>query len=123
MVETLEQLNLLAATAEGFYLHSDLNNLIFTLYPFRILPDLSFSTVLKVLHWCVLLFPYNYKFLHICVEGNMWADFVGLWPVPPFIPRVVIIPALPSSTYDDLDWSTSDNVSTEQCYHNLNRLP
>lgn len=92
----LERLHWLAATSDGFDLHTNHHNHIFVFDPLSLLPDLSTSAIRKILRWAVRMSTYNYVCLHIRGEENDWADILGRWIAPPVILRLLHVTPLPS---------------------------
>ena len=104
----------IAATPSGFDLYTDHNNLIFLFDPLSVVPDLSQTTLRKVLRWAVRLSIYNYTCFHIKGSDNVWADLLGRWSAPSTVRRLVHIPELPSSSAEDFEWNTATVISTSQ---------
>ena len=82
ILATLERMHWIAATPSGFDLYTDHNNLIFLFDPLSVVPDLSQTTLRKVLRWAVRLSIYNYTCFHIKGTDNVWADLLGRWSAP-----------------------------------------
>lgn len=75
---SLERLLWIAVTSEGLALHADHHNLIFIFETLSLLPDLSASSIRKVLRWAVRICTYNYVSMHISGMDNVWADVLGI---------------------------------------------
>lgn len=100
----------MVATPAGFDLYTDHNNLIFIFDPLSLMPDLSLSSVRKVLRWAVRLGMYNYVCMHIRGEENVWADLLGRWSAPPIVRRLISIPPLLSASAEDFSWPRSEEI-------------
>lgn len=111
---TLERTHWIAATADGFDLYTDHNNLIFIFDPTAVVPDISQTTLRKVLRWAVRLSIYHYTCFHIKGQDNVWADLLGRWSAPPTLRRLVRIPVLPSSSEGDFEWPSRESISISQ---------
>ena len=116
IMATVERMHWLLATPSGFDLFTDHHNLIFIFDPVAVMPDLSQSSVRKVLRGAVKLSAYNYMCIHIRGIDNVWADLLGRWSAPPSrtIRRLVHIPELPSSSSDNFDWPNAEEVLKAQ---------
>lgn len=102
VLATLERMHSLVTTPDGFDLYTDHNNLIFLFDPLTVVPDLSQTSLRKVLRWAVRLSIYRYTFFHIKGEDNVWADLLTRWSSSiPTIRRLVNIPKLPSACAED----------------------
>ena len=55
VMATTDRMHWILATPDGFNLYTDHQNLIFLFDPFAIVPDLSMSSLRKVLRWTVRL--------------------------------------------------------------------
>lgn len=77
ILATVDRMHWALATTCGFDLFTDHNNLIFIFDPLSIMPDLSQSSLKKVLRWAVRMSIYNYTCVHISGEENVWADLLG----------------------------------------------
>lgn len=103
VMNTLDRMYWVVATPEVFEVYTDHNNLIFLFDPLAVVPDMSQTTLRKVLRWAVKLSVYNHKCFHIKGEANFWADLMTRWSQPWMtIRRLVDIPELPSSCQADL---------------------
>jgi transposase InsO family protein len=114
VLASLERMHWLAATPDGFDLSTDHNNLVFIFDPLSIVPDMSQTTLRKVLRWAVRLSTYNYTCLHIKGTDNVWADLLGRWSAPATIRRLIRIPELPSSSDPDFEWPSLDSLADAQ---------
>jgi len=114
VLASLQRMHWLAATPNGFDLYTDHNNLIFLFDPLSVVPDLSQTTLRKVLRWAVWLSMYNYTCFHIRGTDNVWADLLGRWSAPVVVRRLIRIPELPSSSADDFDWPTATVIAEAQ---------
>ena len=110
VLATLERMHWVVATPEGFDLYTDHNDLVFLFDPLSIVPDLSQTTIRKVLRWAVRLSMYNYTCFHIKGAENVWADLLGRWSVRSTVRRLVTIPELPSTLGADFEWPTSGEL-------------
>lgn len=117
ILATMDRMHWVLATPCGFDLFTDHNNLIFIFDPLSIMPDLSQSSLKKVLRWAVRMSIYNYTCVHISGEENVWADLLGRWSAPKTIRRLISIPALPSSSSAEFIWPTRDEIATVQKEH------
>ena len=104
----------LLAIPEGFDLFTDHNNLVFIFDPLAILPDLSQTAVKKVLRWAVRMSQYNYICYHIKGRDNVWADLISRWMPSTVLRRLVFVPPLVSSTYEDFEWPSITNIRNSQ---------
>ena len=115
VMNTLDRMHWLVSTIEGFDLFTDHNNLVFLFDPLAVVPDLSQTSLRKVLRWAVKLSIYNYICYHIKGEDNVWADLLTRWSTgKTTIRRLVHIPELCSSCSEDFDWPTLTNVADVQ---------
>lgn len=114
ILATLARMHWTVATPDGFDLFTDHNNLIFLFDPLSVMPDMTQTTLRKVLRWAVRLSVYSYTCFHIKGPDNVWADLLGRWSAPPLLRRLIRIPELPSSSATDFDWPTSTEVADEQ---------
>jgi len=117
VIATLDRLHWIAATQSGFDLYTDHRNLIFLFDPLSVVPDLSQTSIRKVLRWAVRLSIYNYTCVHIKGTDNVWADLLGRWSAAPTVRRIVHIPELPSSSDSAFNWPSSDTIYVEQTAH------
>lgn len=112
VLTTLCRMHWLAATPAGFDLHTDHNNLIFIFDPLSVVPDMTQTSVRKVLRWAVRLTMYRYTCLHIKGEENVWYDLLTRFSAGSgTVRRLVHIPELPSSTISDFDWPSRDAIA------------
>ena len=121
VMATTDRMHWILATPDGFDLYTDHQNLIFLFDPLAIVPDLSMSSLRKVLRWAVRLTMYNYTCVHIKGVDNVWADIIGRWSQPCVIRRLVKISEKPSSSADDFEWPTCDEIAKEQKANDDNR--
>lgn len=63
----------LAAFPSGFDLFTDYNNLIFIFNPTTATPDIGLGALRNVLRWAVRMSRYNYEYIHIRGDENLWA--------------------------------------------------
>jgi len=110
VLATHEGMHWLTATPQGFDLFTDHNNLIFIFDPLAVVPDLSQTTIRKVLRWAVCLSIYRHTCYHIRDEENIWADLLGRWSVGGTIRRLVHITELSSTSTSAFEWPTPDTV-------------
>lgn len=104
MLATITCLHWLTATPDGFDLLTDHNNLDFIFDPLSLMPDLSESSVRKVLRWAIRLSTYNYVCLHIHGGDNVWADLLSRWSAPPISRRLLFIS--PFNSASDVDFES-----------------
>ena len=123
ILATLERTHGIAATAEGFDLYTDHNNLIFIFDPTAVVPDISQTTLRKVLRWAVRLSMYHYTCFHIKGQDNVWADLLGRWSAPPTLQRLFRIPVLPFSSEEDFEWPSRESISISQKHADSERPP
>ena len=122
VLTTLDRMHWIVATTDGFDLYTDHNNLIFLFDPLSVVPDLSATTLRKVLRWAVRLSMYRYTCYHIKGDDNVWADLMSRWSSSPAtIRRIVRVPELPSSSATDFDWPSRDAVFKVQQEHAASR--
>lgn len=114
IMATVDRMHWVLATPDGFDLFTDHHNLIFLFDPLAVVPDMSQTSLRKVLRWAVRLSMYNYTCVHIKGVDNVWADLLGRWSVPSTIRRLVHIPVLPSSSAADFDWPDPSGIADEQ---------
>ena len=107
-----EKMHWLASEPTGFDLYTDHNNLIFLFDPQAIQPDLSQTAIRKVLRWAVRLSAYNYVCIHIKGSENVWADLLSRWATLSnnTIRRLVTVPQLPSTSENEFEWPTSEEI-------------
>lgn len=110
MVDTLKRLHWITETPDDFYLHTDHINLIFIFDPLTVIPDLSISTVRKVLRWEVRLSLYNYVSILIPDDENVWDDLLGSWAPPTIIRHLVKIATLPTKSSEYFVRPTLDHI-------------
>lgn len=84
-------MNWLAAKTDGFDLSTDHKNLIFLLYLLSVIPDLSHTSLRKVLRAEVKLSTYNYTCFHIRVEEEVWVDLPSRWSATQIVQRLVYV--------------------------------
>jgi transposase InsO family protein len=123
VMATLTRMHWLASCPSGFDLFTDHNNLIFLFDPLSVVPDLSQTSLRKVLRWAVQLSVYNYTCVHIKGAENVWADLMSRWALPLTVRRLVQIPTLPSSSAPDFEWPTSAALLDVQNRHRHERPP
>eukprot|EP00171_Calliarthron_tuberculosum_P004016 IDg4016t1 len=80
---TVKRMHWILATSDGFDLFTDHHRLIFLFDPLAVVPDLSQTSLRKVLRWAVHLSACNYTCVHIKGTENVWADLLGRWSAPP----------------------------------------
>jgi hypothetical protein len=88
---TVQRMHWILTTPDGIDLFTDHQNLIFLFDPLAVVPDLSQTTLRKVLRWAVKLSTYNYTWVHIKGTDNAWADLLGRWPAPGTIRRLALV--------------------------------
>lgn len=104
VLTTLDGMHRIVATPDGFDLYTDHKNLIFLLDPRSMVPDLSATSLRKVLRWAVRLSMYRYTCYHIKGDNNVWADLMSRWsPTLSTVSRIVRVPELPSSSDVDFE--------------------
>lgn len=121
VLATLDRMHWLAASPAGFDLFTDHNNLIFLFDPLSIVPDLSQTSMRKVLRWAVKLNIYSYTCFHIKGTDNVWADLFGRWSAPGTVRRLISIPVLPSTATPDFEWPSVEELSSCQRLHESTR--
>lgn len=104
----------LVATPSGFDLHTDYNNLIFLLDPLSVVPDMTQTSLHKVLRYAVRMSVYNYTCVHIRGTDNVWSDLLTRFSAPSTVRRILHIPVLSSSSHLDFDWLTQEFVENSQ---------
>ena len=77
VLTTLERMHWIVANPDGFDLYTDHDNLIFLFDPLSVVPDLSATSLRKVLRSAVRLRMYRYTCYHFKVEENVWADLIS----------------------------------------------
>ena len=108
----------IVANPDGFDLYTDHNNLIFLFDPLSVVPDLSATSLLKVLRWAVRLSMYRYTCYHIKGEENVWADLMSRWSSKaPTVRRIVRVPELSSSSDADFEWPSQSTLIKVQQDH------
>lgn len=123
VLDTLQRMHWIAATPDGFDLLTDNNNFIYLFDLLSIVPEMSQTTLRKVLRWSVKLSAYNYTCIHIRGTDNVWAYLLGRWTTFPGIRRLVHIPALPSASDDDFEWPSAATIAAEKNAHSTSRPP
>lgn len=123
IMATTERMHWLLATPDGFDLYTDHQNLIFLFDPLAIVPDLSQTSLRKVLRWSVRLSTYNYTCVYIKGVDNIWPDLLGRWSAPAFVRRLVNISILPSSSSEEFVWPSPSELKMEQNEHDDSRPP
>lgn len=122
VMNTLDKMHWVVCTTEGFDLYTDHNNLIFLFDPLAVVPDLSQTSLRKVLRWAVKLSIYSYTCYHIKGEENVWADLLTRWSVPQMtIRRLVHIPELPTPCTEEFEWPTPSKIAEVQAEHTSSR--
>lgn len=90
---TLNRMHSFVATSGGVDQFTDHNNLIFIFDPLSVVPDLSQTSVHRVLGWAFPLSMYTYTCFHISSNHSVWADLLGRWSAPT-VRRLVLITSL-----------------------------
>lgn len=122
VMSTLDRMHWIVATPDGFDLYTDHNNLIFLFDPISVFPDMSQSSLRKVLRWAVKLSIYRYTCYHMKGEENVWADLLTRWSAArTTVRRLVRIPELSSSCLDDFEWPTPSVLASAQEEHKASR--
>eukprot|EP00178_Gracilaria_changii_P000257 TRINITY_DN1027_c0_g1_i1.p2 TRINITY_DN1027_c0_g1~~TRINITY_DN1027_c0_g1_i1.p2 ORF type:complete len:1106 (+),score=114.18 TRINITY_DN1027_c0_g1_i1:5972-9289(+) len=121
IMATVDRMHWLAATAAGFDLFTDHNNLIFLFDPLSLVPDLSQSSTRKVLRWAVRLSAYSYTCFHINGLDNVWADMLTRWSAPKTVRRLVMITLLPTSHNEAFCWPSTNEIAQLQQTHSATR--
>ena len=117
IMSTVERMHWLLATPDGFDLFTDHHNLIFIFDPYAVVSDLSQSSMRKVLRWAVRLSAYDYTCVHISGVDNVWADILSRWCTAKVVRRLVQVPGLPSSSCEDFQWPSLEEIADEQNKH------
>ena len=122
VLHTLDRMHWLVTNPDGFDLYTDHNNLIFLFDPLSVVPDMSQTTLRKVLRWAVRLSLYQYTCFHITGEDNVWADLLTRWSnAAPTVRRLIHIPELPSACDDDFQWPQPSEIATTQAESSTSR--
>lgn len=111
----------LSCSSSGFDLYTYHNNLVFIFYPLTLSPDLSQTSVRKVIRWAFRLSASNYTCAHIPGLENVWADLISRLHRTPIVRRLLKIPPLSSMCEDGFDWPSVNNISKSQ--QSANRPP
>ena len=114
VMATIERMHWLASSPAGFDLFTDHNNLIFIFDPLSLSPDLSQTSIRKVVRWAVRLCAYNYTCIHISGADNVWADLLSRWHIGFKIRRLITIPALPSASDAEFKWPSNEEIARVQ---------
>ena len=109
IMATIERMHWIASIPTGFDLYTDHNNLVFLFDPLSLAPDLSQSSLRKVIRWAVRLCIYNYACIHISGDDNVWADLLSRWFPQRTIRRLIHIPPLPSASAPEFEWPLSEH--------------
>lgn len=88
--------------------------MVFISNPLSLLPDLSQSSVHKVLRRAVRLSIYNYVCHHISGENNVWADLLRRWSLLPSVRHLLAIQPLTSSADEELSWPLLEELARAQ---------
>lgn len=119
---TLDRMNWIVATPDGFDLYTDHNKLIFLFDPLSVVPDLSATSTRKVLRWAVRLSMYNYTCYHIKGDENVWADLLPRWSTTQTtVRRIVRVPELPSSSDANFKWPSPSAIAKAKQDHAASR--
>lgn len=100
--------------ADRFEFYIDHNNLIFLLDPSSVVPDLSQTSLRKVIRWAVRLSMYKYTCFHIWSTDNVWADLLGRWFAPTTVRRLVRKLELPFSSAKHFEWPNAPVIVAVQ---------
>ena len=114
IMASTKRMHWILASADGFDLYTDHNNLVFTFDPLAVAPDLSISSVKKVLRWAVRLSIYNYVCFHIKGSDNVWADLISRWMPKATLRRLIFIPPLLSSQDANFKWPKHSEITSAQ---------
>lgn len=98
-----ERIHWMLATPGALYLFTDPLIPISLFDPLSIMPDLSQSSVRKLLRWAFKLSTYLHPCVQIKISDNVCADLVALWSAPNAIRRLTCIPEPLSSSKSDLE--------------------
>ena len=123
IMSTLDKIHWVLAGAQGFDLFTDHSNLVFIFDPLAVCPDISQSSLKKVLRWAIRLSMYNYVCIHILGTENVWADLLGRWSAPQtnIVQRIVCIPPLPTASAEEFEWPTDESLLEAQERHSDKR--
>ena len=100
----------LLATNVGFDIYTDHNNIVFIFDPLSVSPNLSLSSVKRVLRWAVQMSMYNYVCFHIKGADNVWADLISRWMPVRLITKLIFIPPLLSSSSENFEWQSNREI-------------
>lgn len=102
-MKTINRIHWILETIDGLDLFTDHQNLIFLFDQLEVVPDLSKSSLRKVLRWAVTPSEYNYMCVHIKRVDNVWTDLLGRWSAPSMVRRIVQVPVLNSSSSSNFE--------------------
>lgn len=111
---TVDIMHWVPMTTDGFDLFTDQHNLIFLFDLISVVPDLSPTSLGKVLLWVVRFSAYNYTCVHIKGVHNVWDDLLVHWSSPVTVRRLFHIRILPSSDTSYFDWPSSTEITKAQ---------
>lgn len=115
VLNKLDRMHWLVSDAAGFDLYTDHDNLIFLFDLLSVVPDMSQTSLRKVLRWYVRSIIYQYTCYHIKGSDNVWVYLVTLWfPFTSTVGRPVHITELPSACSEDFECPTPSGISESQ---------
>lgn len=119
----IERVHWILSTTAGFDLYIDHHNSIFLSDPVAVVPNISQTSLRKVLRWAIRLSAYIYTCVQIKGVDNVWADLPGRCFAPVVAPRLEQVPVLPSSFSVDYDWPSLNKAGTAQQRSDAQRTP
>lgn len=123
ILATVDRMHWLPATSNGFDRYTEHHKLVFLFDALAVVPDLSQTSLRKVLRWAVRLGSFNYTCIHILGVDNVWAGLLSRWTVPVTVHRIVSVPVLPSSSSFNFEWPPSQEIKFQQSKFIQDRLP
>lgn len=87
---------------------------LFSCSALSLAPDLSKSSLCKVVRWMVRLCAYNYICVHCNGQENVWADLLSQWCPSPIVRCLIKIPPLLSANAPDFKWPSRESIEDEQ---------
>lgn len=118
---TADRMHWLFTCSRGFDLYTDHKHFVLRFDPTSTIVNLSQTTICRVLRWAVKLSAYNYTCIHVSGTDDFWTDFLSRWTVPRNFRRLITVPAISSSSANDFEWPTIDDIATSQKHHDSER--
>lgn len=115
-MDTVERMPWLASTPDELDFYTDHNILLFIFHPLPLVPDLSQSSLCKVMRRAVCIWVSNYQCIHITGEGDVWVNFLSHWTPSITARSIISISALPSASDSDFEWTSSIYIVAVQNY-------